>query len=81
MEVLMRAISLLLLAISMSLATPPARAQTYDPAYPVCLQTYGLRVGAISCSYTSLAQCQAAASGRAGQCMTNPYYGKGYRRR
>jgi hypothetical protein len=26
------------------------------------------------CSYTSLLQCNASASGRAAQCVINPYY-------
>jgi Protein of unknown function (DUF3551) len=77
----MRAIGALLLAISVTLATPSAQAQTYDPAYPVCLQSYSVGGSAISCRYMSMAQCRAVASGRAGQCVTNPYYGKGYRRR
>jgi hypothetical protein len=29
------------------------------------------------CAYTSIPQCQASASGRAAQCIVNPYYGKG----
>jgi Protein of unknown function (DUF3551) len=65
------AVSVLLL----SLTIWPAQAQTYDPAYPVCLQSYGLNSG-ISCRYASMAQCRAVASGRAAQCVANPYYGK-----
>ena len=80
MDVLMRAIGTLLLAISAVLAAPPARAQTYDPAYPICLQRYGIDGSSNSCRYASLAQCQAVASGRAAQCITNPYYGKACRR-
>jgi len=76
----MRAIGTLLLAISAVLAAPPARAQTYDPAYPICLQRYGIDGSSISCRYASLAQCQAVASGRAAQCITNPYYGRTRRR-
>jgi hypothetical protein len=57
--------------------TVPARAQTYDPNYPVCLQTYGIDGGTIECGYTSLAQCSATASGRAAQCITNPYFAGG----
>ena len=54
----------------------PARAQTYDPAYPVCIQTYSRHGTSIQCSFTSLAQCAASASGRAAQCYTNPYYAR-----
>ena len=54
----------------------PARAQTYDPRYPVCLEVYGGRFGGnyIDCSYTSLPQCRATASGRAATCSVNPYF-------
>ena len=52
----------------------PARAQTYDPNYPVCLQTYAIGGGSIGCDYTSLAQCAQSAGGRAAQCITNPYF-------
>ena len=76
----MRAIGTLLLAISAVLAAPAVQAQTYDPAYPVCLQRYEFSGSSISCRYASLAQCQAVASGRAAQCITNPYYGKARRR-
>ena len=76
----MRAFAALLLATGTFLAAPAARAQTYDSAYPVCLQRYGPDGNSISCRYGSLAQCQAVASGRAAQCITNPYYGKARRR-
>ena len=63
----------------------PAAAQTYDPAYPVCLHLY--RANYYECRYTSLPQCNASASGRAAQCVINPYFastqvpaGRHYRR-
>ena len=62
-----------LLTMGMILATP-ASAQTYDPDYPVCIQTYANGGGSINCSFTSLAQCAASASGRAAQCYDNPYF-------
>jgi hypothetical protein len=46
----------------------------YDPAYPVCLQTYGDKGNYIQCAYTSLAQCNMSASGRGALCVVNPYY-------
>ena len=61
-------------AIATILAAVPAHAQTYDPAYPVCMQIYRLGGGWIDCSYTSLAQCAASASGRAAMCLTNPFF-------
>jgi hypothetical protein len=54
-------------------------AQTYDPHFPVCLQSYSLGGGKIDCSYTSLAQCNASASGRGAQCLTNPFFALAYR--
>jgi hypothetical protein len=56
------------------LATAPARAQTYNPDYPVCLQVYGIGGNYIACGYTSLEQCAQSASGRAAQCINNPYF-------
>ena len=54
----------------------PARAQTYDPSYPVCLQVYqGIVDFYFECHYRTMAQCMASASGRSAQCVVNPYYG------
>jgi hypothetical protein len=66
--------TLAILTIATVLTAAPARAQTYDPHYPVCLQSYGLGGSSIECSYTSLAQCAQSASGRSAQCLTNPYF-------
>ncbi len=63
-----------ILGVGMFLATAPAWAQTYDPSYPVCLQVYMSGGGYIECAYTSLAQCALSASGRAAQCLVNPFY-------
>ena len=71
----------LLAVLLMGALGAPARAQTYDPHYPVCLQTYGFSGNAISCRYHSMAACQATASGRAAQCIANPYYGNADSRR
>jgi len=72
----MRVLALAILTMATASAAPSARAQTYDPAYPVCLQIYqGFTDYYFECAYTSLAQCNMSASGRAAQCMVNPYYG------
>jgi hypothetical protein len=63
-----------ILAIAAVLTATPALAQTYDPNYPICLQTYGRAGGYIQCAYISLAQCNLTASGRSAQCITNPYF-------
>jgi hypothetical protein len=71
----MRIPMLAILMIVPVLMGGPAGAQTYDPAYPVCLQVYqGRNDHYFECAYTSLPQCQASASGRAAQCVVNPYY-------
>jgi hypothetical protein len=81
----MQSIRPLALAATMALAAlagavltcTPARAQTYDPNYPVCLQVYQSMVDYyFDCSYTSMAQCAASASGRNAECVVNPYYAK-----
>jgi hypothetical protein len=70
----MRAITAaILLALSVVTA---AQAQTYDPRYPVCLQVWGTDGSSISCRFGSMAQCRAVASGRAAQCVSNPYFAK-----
>ena len=76
----MRVLACTILTIGMMRAAASARAQTYDPNYPVCLQTYGIDGGYIDCSFTSLAQCAASASGRSAQCLTNPYFAQGVRK-
>jgi hypothetical protein len=69
-------IALVVLAAA-ALTCAPARAQTYDPNYPVCLQVYqGMIDFYYDCSYTSMAQCAASAAGRAADCVVNPYYAK-----
>lgn len=69
----MRRLAMAILALATVSVAAPAAAQTYDPAYPVCLHVYG-RATYWECRYTSLAQCAGAASGRAAQCDVNPYY-------
>jgi Protein of unknown function (DUF3551) len=73
-ELSMRFPALAMLTIAAALTATPAPAQTYDPNYPVCLQTYDIGGGVIDCSYASLAQCSATASGRAAQCLANPFF-------
>ena len=40
----MRMLACTIPVIGMILLAVPARAQTYDPNYPVCLQTYGIEL-------------------------------------
>ena len=53
-------------------AVTPARAQTYAPGFPICLRVYG-PINYVDCTYTTLPECNAAASGRPAQCLVNPY--------
>jgi hypothetical protein len=74
-EILVRIPALAILAMATVLTATPTLAQTYDPKYPVCLQIYqGFTDYYFECAYTSLAQCNMSASGRAAQCVINPYF-------
>ena len=78
----MRIAALAILTTAAIAAATPVSAQTYDPKYPVCLQVYqGFVDYYFECAYTSLAQCQMSASGRAASCVVNPYYAGGRARR
>lgn len=71
----MRILTSTIVIVATVFTAAAARAQTYDPAYPVCLQVYqGFTDYYFECGYTSLAQCNASASGRSAQCVVNPYY-------
>jgi Protein of unknown function (DUF3551) len=78
----MRLPLLTLTAIATLFMAADAGAQTYDPRYPVCMHVYtgggGGFVGGggsyFDCSFTSLEQCRATASGLAASCDVNPYY-------
>ena len=76
---MMRIPALVILALLAVQKPAPAQAQTYDPNYPICLQVYDDMVHYyFECRYTSMAQCAASASGRAAQCVVNPYPAKAY---
>jgi hypothetical protein len=70
----MRVLAMILAIAAVSSTAAPLRAQTYDPSYPVCLQTFDEGGGYIECGYTSLAQCAATASSRGAQCVVNPNF-------
>ena len=78
----MRMLALAILTIATISATSSARAQTYNPKYPVCLkiiQTFGGEL--INAPNTSLEQCAQTALGLAAQCVVNPFYAPGGRDR
>ena len=70
----MRVLALAILMISAVSVTSSARAQTYDPAFPVCMHVWTRGNNYYDCSFTSLPQCNGSASGRGAQCIINPYY-------
>jgi hypothetical protein len=72
----MRIPALAISTLALVLTAAPARAQTYDPSYPVCMQVNNMQASYIECSFTSLAQCAQSASGRA-MCVVNPYFAGG----
>ena len=83
----MRVLIWTIMAMGTVFAALPATAQTYAPAYPVCLYDWTRGNNYYECSYTSLPQCNASASGRAAACVINPYFasagvptGRHYRR-
>lgn len=69
----MRMLALAILTMGIVLTTGQARAQRYDPAFPVCLYVVPRGGGAYyRCSYQTMDQCRASAVGQ--MCVLNPYY-------
>src|SRR6516165_7362028 len=59
----------IVLRTGLACCTSPAMAQTYDPNYPIWIETYSIGGGYINCSFTSMPQCKATASGRGGNAL------------
>ena len=71
---MMRVLAPAILTTFAVLAAAPANAQTYGGGGPVCLEYYQWGGGrSVDCSYSSMAQCQATASGLSATCSLNPY--------
>jgi len=71
----MRSLAVAILTIGAILAAEPVRAQKYDPAFPFCM--YSVEWGGsprYDCSFHTIDQCRASASGLGGSCDPNPYY-------
>ena len=60
----------LIAASTMSAFAMPAAAREF----PYCIKGCDFGAGAGDCSFSSLAQCQATASGRDATCDANPYF-------
>ena len=65
-----KAILLVLAFASLGAVAPSAAAG----GLPYCIKGCDFGGGAGDCSFTSLAQCQATASGRDASCAANPYF-------
>ena len=59
----------LMAAGAVSVAMPAAARE-----FPYCIKGCDFGAGAGDCSFSSLAQCQATASGRDASCAANPYF-------
>jgi len=71
----MRTLALTIFAMGIALTAGHAQAQTYDPAYPVCLYVDAWGASPqYRCSFTTMDQCRASAMG--GTCSLNPYYAR-----
>ena len=57
-------------AVSVAAVAMPAAAREF----PYCIKGCDFGAGAGDCSFSSLAQCQATASGRDAYCAANPYF-------
>ena len=69
----MRTLALTILTMGIVLTAGLARAQTYDPAFPVCLYVVSRGGGSYyRCSYYTMDQCRASANGQ--MCSLNPYF-------
>ena len=56
-------------AVSAVVAMPAAAG-----GFPYCIKGCDFGAGAGDCSFSTLAQCQATASGRDASCAANPYF-------
>jgi len=72
----MRFSVLIILLVGVLQVAAPAKAQTFDPRYPVCMHVYGAALlgERMDCDFVSLDQCYASASGLPASCLVNPYY-------
>ena len=71
----MRTLRWIILGTAVILMITSAKAQMYDPRYPVCLQVWQWGGSYyFDCSYTTWNQCRANAIGRAAMCLVNPYW-------
>ncbi|MGQ0684926.1 DUF3551 domain-containing protein [Bradyrhizobium sp.] len=71
----MRILFLVMLTVAAISAASSARAQNYNPRYPVCMRVIEMFGGArTECRYHSRNQCAQRAAGLAATCILNPFY-------
>ena len=71
----MRILVLIMLMIAVISSASSARAQAYDPRYPICMQIIENFGGQRNeCAYFSMEQCAQRAAGLAATCIINPFY-------
>ena len=71
----MRFLAVAVFTIGTLSAVGQARAQKYDPAFPFCMHVFEPGGGPYEdCTYYTMDQCRASASGRGFTCDPNPYY-------
>ena len=70
----MRILAVAIMTIGTLAAVGPAQAQKYDPAFPFCMHVFEPDGPYEDCSYYTMDQCRASASGRGLACDPNPYY-------
>ena len=64
-----KALLALMAAFAVSAAMPASARE-----FPYCIKGCDFGAGAGDCSFSTLAQCQATASGRDASCAANPYF-------
>ena len=75
MEFVMKFVMPSIIVVAALMSASPAFAQIYDPHYPICMHVYGEKIGErMDCTFNSLDQCTATASGLPATCLINPYY-------
>jgi hypothetical protein len=72
----MRKTLLALMAVTSFVAINSATASARDPDYQYCIKGREWLSPVGDCSFTSLKQCQASASGRLATCDINPFFGR-----
>lgn len=73
----MRKTLLALMAVTSFIAINAAPASASDPHYPYCIKGAQWLSPVGDCSFSTLQQCQASASGRLATCDVNPFYHNG----